>query len=850
MNKLRSPISLLALFLASALVSCSALFPARDDAPPTVSITSPSNGAALSGTVSITASATDDKGVFKVSFYVDGGFLAECVSKPYAASWDTTTTGTGAHTISAKAFDTSGNEGDSAVISVTTSGGGGTGTVYSKDFEAFAIGDSWDKVDTSDSSIAGFVYPTTSVSSSLKIAADPAGGGRGKVFHAVDSTAAGETATVWLKFSEVAKGEVSLDLYIAAESSIDLSFGHLAGESTLSTGAFTIIQKKAGSDAWIYASNASGALTQGGSLGLGAWRSIKFSFDSSVGKYNLYVDGVKVLGDQGYVESIASVNYLSICGNPDAKAPSTTTYSADFYIDTIKAVGSTSDVFAGAGTSALPAPSPYISQGVDTFAGVLFWWPPVTGAVKYRVYRSDSSNGTFSQLDLFDAATTDAEHYMTSSGGRFFENDVSAVPGQHYFYKASTIDSGGKESALSDAYEGWANKPGTPTGASATKGTYGDRVAISWTAASGTVSGYHIYRSTAADGSYAGVGYLNNTGTSVSDSSVVAGTHYFYKVAALDSGGNEGDQSSPGAEGWASAVPVPTGVSATQGSYGDKVTVSWTAADGVTTYMIYRSDSASGSYAKIGAAIGQTSYDDKTNTSTTLVAGTTYYYKVSALLNGDEGALSANAASGYAYAIAPPTGLTASDNLYLDKISLSWTAAPGATGYKIFSKLSTDSTFTLLATVGAVTSYDDGSVYYYGVNYQYQLTALFPGGVESSNSSTATGSFLIKAPPYPTLTKQGTTSQRRLYFTWTGLGDCTYEAYIYAPANSWHNYPSDQWYNVAGYTDPNPSDPSGTWTKTVNLLIVNGSYYAKVRAIGANGKAGEWATTSSVYLSW
>ncbi|MGI0049892.1 MAG: Ig-like domain-containing protein, partial [Nitrososphaera sp.] len=46
--------------------------PDADTTAPTVSITAPANGATISGTVSVTASASDNVGVAKVVFYVDG----------------------------------------------------------------------------------------------------------------------------------------------------------------------------------------------------------------------------------------------------------------------------------------------------------------------------------------------------------------------------------------------------------------------------------------------------------------------------------------------------------------------------------------------------------------------------------------------------------------------------------------------------------------------------------------------------------------------------------------------------------------------------------------------------------
>jgi thermitase len=76
------------------------------DTPPTVSITSPANGSLVSGTINITASASDDKGVSKVDFYVDTTLLATDSVAPYQYSWNTATVADGSHAIKAVATDT------------------------------------------------------------------------------------------------------------------------------------------------------------------------------------------------------------------------------------------------------------------------------------------------------------------------------------------------------------------------------------------------------------------------------------------------------------------------------------------------------------------------------------------------------------------------------------------------------------------------------------------------------------------------------------------------------------------------------------------------------------------------
>jgi hypothetical protein len=85
------------------------------DPKPTIAIASPADGAQVSGTITIEASASDNVGVTEVRFFIDGGALATDTTRPYRVSWDTRTVASGEHRIEAQAFDTCGNDADDDV---------------------------------------------------------------------------------------------------------------------------------------------------------------------------------------------------------------------------------------------------------------------------------------------------------------------------------------------------------------------------------------------------------------------------------------------------------------------------------------------------------------------------------------------------------------------------------------------------------------------------------------------------------------------------------------------------------------------------------------------------------------
>lgn len=93
-----------------------------DSTPPSVTISTPTEGAAVSGTVNIEAAASDESGVASVQFKANGANLGNAdTTAPYNTNWDTTTLMNGIQTITAVATDVYGNTATSEVRTVTSS---------------------------------------------------------------------------------------------------------------------------------------------------------------------------------------------------------------------------------------------------------------------------------------------------------------------------------------------------------------------------------------------------------------------------------------------------------------------------------------------------------------------------------------------------------------------------------------------------------------------------------------------------------------------------------------------------------------------------------------------------------
>lgn len=234
---------------------------------------------------------------------------------------------------------------------------------------------------------------------------------------------------------------------------------------------------------------------------------------------------------------------------------------------------------------------------------------------------------------------------------------------------------------------------------------------LSWQQVSGA-NGYYLYRATSAGGKYSKIATISSgTTLSYTDKNLQTGQPYYYKMKFYTSAGASSESSVMG------AIPVGKNSVTSVKSYGSgKLKVSWSQASGATGYLLYRSTSLNGSYARIATiSSGSTlSYTDSG-----LSTGTTYFYKVKVgtTQNGKIGYGDASeAVSGWSIAATKITGVNATDT---GDLKIKWKAVSNAYQYQVYRSTSKDGSYTKLATVSA-TTYTDTSVksnqvYYYKV---------------------------------------------------------------------------------------------------------------------------------------
>jgi cellulose 1,4-beta-cellobiosidase len=218
--------------------------------------------------------------------------------------------------------------------------------------------------------------------------------------------------------------------------------------------------------------------------------------------------------------------------------------------------------------------------------------------------------------------------------------------------------------------------PGMTSGVSVKAGNA--EATITWDSVAGATS-YNIYRS--ATQGQQGTKIGASSSTSYVDTTAVNGATYYYQVTADNTAG-EGPVSTQSP----AATPVipdtvpsaPTGLSATPGNA--QVALDWTAVTGAKSYNVYRSTNTGAQGAKLGTSL-TTTYSD-----TSVLNGTTYYYQVTAANTAGEGtpSVQSTGATPNVPVTVPttPTGVNVvAGNA---QVTVSWTAAAGATSYNIY----------------------------------------------------------------------------------------------------------------------------------------------------------------------
>ncbi len=410
---------------------------------------------------------------------------------------------------------------------------------------------------------------------------------------------------------------------------------------------------------------------------------------------------------------------------------------------------------AAIGRLGYPLPAPL---GVDAWDGlaldkVKISWSPVSGATHYKVSRATTLGGALTALTNGWFAGTVCY-------------DVTAIPGKSYYYQvqAATDAADSRASAYSVADEGW--RLLSPPTAVAASESFTDRVRVTWTAPAGA-SYYQVLRGQAAGGGKSALSAWVS-GTSFDDTNVLSGIRYYYAVvAAIDVNGLRPSSQSSEDTGWR-ALLAPAAVTASDGTYLDRVSVDWTPVAEAGFYRVFRSTSSTGTKTALGMWQSETNFAD-----TAATPGVTYYYWVQSAV--DVSGTGSGLFSPYndGWRSLSGTFVTASDDTFSDKVYVTWPSLEGATYYRVYRALQPEGEWLALGSWQSATNYSDtaaqpGTSYWYTVQGATSSSGARPGpqGLPDAGRRAL-------APPANLVATDGT-FRDRVALSWAASVNATY----------------------------------------------------------------------------
>lgn len=148
-------------------------------------------------------------------------------------------------------------------------------------------------------------------------------------------------------------------------------------------------------------------------------------------------------------------------------------------------------------------------------------WPAVTGnPSSVEIWRSSAANGAFSKI-------------ATTAGSGITYTDSLLSPASTYYYKlratSDTLVSAFSAAAFATTL---ANVTAAPPATVTATGIAADKIRVDWTAGTGTETGFEIWRSSSANGTYTKIATVGNVFT-YTDQNLALLTTYYYKIKSL-----------------------------------------------------------------------------------------------------------------------------------------------------------------------------------------------------------------------------------------------------------------------------------------------------------------------------
>lgn len=330
--------------------------------------------------------------------------------------------------------------------------------------------------------------------------------------------------------------------------------------------------------------------SSGGGGGGGSTPSVPTNLSASVNGSSVHITWSSVSGADSYKiyrSSSSSGSYTSLGTSYSNSYNDNNPLSNNYYkvtaVNNYGESGMSSYTYCsysggGGGTTAPNAPTSVsaTNTGTTMVPNIYISWNSVSNADTYKVYRSSSAKGSYSQIG-----------YETSSTYLYDSNPMN---GKNY-YKVKAFNSAGGSSYSDYAmynYNSGAVSPCPPTVSASGSSSY---ISVSWTISTssgcGTPTKYEVYKRNPYTASYEYC--TETTSKTYRDNDVHPGINR-YAIKAINDYGNDVGY------GYSSSITLPKPSSFNASKSGSDVYFTWSKVNMASGYQIFSSSTASGTY--------------------------------------------------------------------------------------------------------------------------------------------------------------------------------------------------------------------------------------------------------------
>lgn len=363
-------------------------------------------------------------------------------------------------------------------------------------------------------------------------------------------------------------------------------------------------------------------------------------------------------------------------------------------------------------------PSSSDIQLTPSYDHITVSWGSISNADRYQVYYREDSGSAILGGDTAETSIT----------------IMDLKPNTPYYI---TVKAGNSEGWSSESSPKRVTTLQLGTASVTVTGKTASTVTLSWDQIPGAVR-YKIYRGLGEEPASV-VGTVNAPSgvTCVwTDKSLSENTSYRYRVSAVI-GTVEGELSA-----WVSVTTslraptsAPSGVTVNEVA-ATEILLTWDSLSGASSYYLYRSTDADGTYTKV-KEVSEPSVRD-----TELTPLTTYYYQVTGVNEDGEGPRSTAVSATTRVNLGTPSSISAMP-VSSTSITVSWDSVTEATGYTIYRSSSASGVYTSRGTSDSASYTDTGLTPSF--TYYYKVAASNSDG-DGPLSSSAYATTLFEAP--------------------------------------------------------------------------------------------------------